>query len=553
MTTVYVNTASVGGDGTTNATSGANAAYVSLRQAILGEAANRTGLGDLEILCDGGLDDEFIAAADWSGWTTTASDRIIVKTNPANANAPLTVDYTKYHFGEVGTWSGQGTTGTLIEVGDGTQVINIKFSIQFRRDIASYNSGTTRRIMNQRENTYIEWNGCIFDIRGSDNAGSGTVRCVESPTSGAFGAQCFNSLFLGDQTTSTGGHTAFENTFLFAATRECYNNLFIGFDTAAENGGTNYIANNCFQDCVTELVDATPDSNVRYNLTDNASFNSSGTGDLVSKTLTFVGSGDYNLLDNTTGANADVIGAGIGPSADANVPTLDAYGNTRSGATSDLLPYEYALASPSPTYTITSIDGDNNVQAGQTNVSIVTSGIDPASVTQAVTLGGETLTINSWTDSGGNALINVDIPLHINAEWGTTHELAVTHDGGTTTLSGVTLSAPTGWETVSFATIPDTGTTESFYEYSQSDVTVGNFTAQVGDTLAFTSSTGLTIDGSSIPVVNPAATVTGSYKWWDASLSTWTPVSSYTITNLGVFGGGDTTVMIQEMISEMVN
>lgn len=204
-------------------------------------------------------------------------------------------------------------------------------------------------------------------------------------------------------------------------------------------------------------------------------------------------------------------------------------------------------------YTITSIDGDNDVQAGQSNVSIVTSGIDPASVTQAVTLGGETLTINSWTDSGGNALINVDIPLHINAEWGTTHELAVTHDGGTTTLSGVTLSAPTGWETVSFATIPDTGTTESFYEYSQSDVTVGNFTAQVGDTLAFTSATGLTIDGSSIPVVNPAATVTGSYKWWDASLSTWTPVSSYTITNLGVFGGSDTTVMIQEMISDMIS
>lgn len=155
--------------------------------------------------------------------------------------------------------------------------------------------------------------------------------------------------------------------------------------------------------------------------------------------------------------------------------------------------------------------------------------------------------------SAANTTINVDIPSDIDLEWGATHELAVTHDGGTTTLSGVTLSAPTGWETVSFSTIPDTGTTESFYEYSQSDVTVGNFTAQVGDTLAFTSATGLTIDGSSIPVVNPAATVTGSYKWWDASLSTWTPVSSYTITNLGVFGGGDTTVMIQEMISDMIS
>ena len=43
------------------------------------------------------------------------------------------------------------------------------------------------------------------------------------------------------------------------------------------------------------------------------------------------------------------------------------------------------------TYTITTIDGDNNVQAGQSNVDIVmtaTTGVT------SVTLGGETLTIN---------------------------------------------------------------------------------------------------------------------------------------------------------------
>lgn len=51
---------------------------------------------------------------------------------------------------------------------------------------------------------------------------------------------------------------------------------------------------------------------------------------------------------------------------------------------------------PPPSYTITSIDGDNDVQVGQPSAIITTSGIDAASVTQSVTLGGETLTINSW-------------------------------------------------------------------------------------------------------------------------------------------------------------
>lgn len=47
-----------------------------------------------------------------------------------------------------------------------------------------------------------------------------------------------------------------------------------------------------------------------------------------------------------------------------------------------------------PAYTITSIDGDNNVQAGQSNVDIVMTATTGVTVT---TLGGETLTINGVT------------------------------------------------------------------------------------------------------------------------------------------------------------
>jgi hypothetical protein len=150
------------------------------------------------------------------------------------------------------------------------------------------------------------------------------------------------------------------------------------------------------------------------------------------------------------------------------------------------------------------------------------------------------------TYSGVESAITTDIPSDIDLKWDTTHTLSVTDDAGTYTLDNVTLSAPTGWETVTFTTAPDEASTESFYEHIKTDATVGSYTLQTGDVLAWTTSTNLTLDGQTIPtVVSPAATVTGSYKVWSEALGSWSATSSYTITDLGVpdlgGGGGDTT------------
>lgn len=170
---------------------------------------------------------------------------------------------------------------------------------------------------------------------------------------------------------------------------------------------------------------------------------------------------------------------------------------------------------------IINIDTDNDVQAGQTSVTINAAGLDASPATQTATLGGETLTVNSWSATS----VNVDIPLHIDLEWGsTTNQLALTDDTGTVTLENVTLSTPTGWETVTFTSAPNIGTTSSFYEEAITDIP---FTAATSDTLAWESATGLTVDGQTIPVVSPPVTVTGDYKWWDDSAGSWTSVSSY--------------------------
>ena len=63
----YVNTASSGGDGTTNNTSGATAAYASLKDAA--DAAVTVASGDdYTILCTGTAD-TLTAAADFTQWT----------------------------------------------------------------------------------------------------------------------------------------------------------------------------------------------------------------------------------------------------------------------------------------------------------------------------------------------------------------------------------------------------------------------------------------------------------------------------------------------------
>lgn len=183
---------------------------------------------------------------------------------------------------------------------------------------------------------------------------------------------------------------------------------------------------------------------------------------------------------------------------------------------------------PPPSRSITNIDGDNNVKAGQTNVTVTTVGMDASPTISTATLGGESLTVvsagaTSWT---------VSMPLHIDLEWGsTTNDLVLTDDTGSVTLTGVTFLAPDGWETVTFSgTIPNTSDTDSFYEEAIADL---SYTMLAGDILAFESSTGLSVDTNTYVVVDPASTVTGGYKIWSDALQSWTSASSYTWTDGG--------------------
>lgn len=119
-----------------------------------------------------------------------------------------------------------------------------------------------------------------------------------------------------------------------------YNCLVVGFDIGyGRRYSSTYTAVNCIaQGCTDGFSSVSGSSD--YNLSDISS--DAPGANSVTSTLTFAdaSNGDYHLASGDT----DAIGAGIGPSSDANVPTTDIDGDTRSGTTCDIGADEYAAA-----------------------------------------------------------------------------------------------------------------------------------------------------------------------------------------------------------------
>lgn len=82
--TRYVNPSSSGGNGTTTALSGANAAYASLNAAITSEKTAFNGGSDAyKIVCAGGADGTLVGTIDWS---TTVTKTLLITTDDVNGN-----------------------------------------------------------------------------------------------------------------------------------------------------------------------------------------------------------------------------------------------------------------------------------------------------------------------------------------------------------------------------------------------------------------------------------------------------------------------------------
>lgn len=208
----------------------------------------------------------------------------------------------------------------------------------------------------------------------------------------------------------------------------------------------------------------------------------------------------------------------------------------------------YFTPTAAPGRSITNIDGDNSVQAGQTNVDITATGLDASPATQAANLilgttGSAALTVNSWAATN----VNVDIPLHIDLKWGVTnYAVELTDDTGTVTGSAnVTLATAAGWQTITFnGTIPTASTTESFYEAALTDADLGGAGYTMATTgndilLLGTTDSTLTVNADTTFSVDPAKAISADYKIWSESNQSFSDVSDFAITISGSISASD--------------
>lgn len=332
MQTRYINTASTaGGNGTTNATSGANRAYASLAE---WEAARQGTLTEVEeVICEGNTPD---ASCTVDGWTTSASYYILIRTTQANRH--------------------DGTSGTGYRLSVGAYENGLTISEDYVRveGIAFVNGGLANRFiyLNNASTLDVRIDACIFsggsiypqlDIT-SMSGGTIVVRnCVFD-----LGAASGRGVAVG----SSGGTVyLYNNTYVTSLADNGY------YDAAYGRTGTStVVARNCIAvstgvptnwSCFSGTYDSSSSNNVSSDGT--APGSSSKTGVVPS----FVSSTNFDLQSSDTVARD----SGADLSGVANFPfSVDILGNARSG-TWDIGAFEYQSAAVAslPPKSITSL------------------------------------------------------------------------------------------------------------------------------------------------------------------------------------------------------
>lgn len=338
----YVNispTNTPGGDGTTNAVTGANRAYATLSE---WEAAEQTDLvadGDTHrVLCSntgGGNSDTAQCIID--GWTTGASNGITVEQNPTDRTFGV-LDTSKYKMRSA-------LADGLIDIRQ--DYVDVKY-VQFERSQLGTSSGDRRALsITSDAGGAITLDGLVIVNVDTTSTGSGLLTGIlyTSSNNDTLTTNC--SVYDFDHPTKS--YKGVEKTSS-AGTNVVSNCTLQNNDTHLVHSGVSGLIakNNVLQDAVTADVSGTLDSSSDYNLTDKGSF-PTGSNNVLNSTLTFAdkANDDFHLDSGDT----DAIGAGIGPGSDSDIPTVDVDGDIRSGSSTDI---GYDLA-PSTANTIPSI------------------------------------------------------------------------------------------------------------------------------------------------------------------------------------------------------
>lgn len=262
--------------------------------------------------------------------------------------------------------------------GGGRLEIEGKGKLRFEREFVTNSSSQRGCIESRSMNTVYD--GVIFKALNT-NIGTGAVVGIRQAFSSTT-IRAVNCLFK-DFGNSSGGRGIRQEGSSTSA--EFYNNTYDNCGRAC-SAVTGTSRNQLFQNSsVDDHENGITD--IDYMLTDGTA---TGSNSVSSTTLTFVDAANdnYRLAATDTAA----IDAGIGPALDANVPTTDVDGTTRSGNDSDIGYAEYVSSGP----TITNIT--NPITTGGT-ATITGTGFGATQGSSTVTQDGVALTVTNWSDT----------------------------------------------------------------------------------------------------------------------------------------------------------
>lgn len=338
LITRYVNTASTsGGDGTTNATTGPNRAYVSLSAAEAAEATDLVSAGDqIEFLCTGTAADTTVAVIS-TGWTTGASNDITVKPNSSDVNTTGIYDTGKYRLELGANYSGnirvQSPANHFTVDGIQSQANGFQAALYLQ------GTGHMRAL------------GCICRST-SASANSRGIR--HGGTSGDF--LLVNNVIY--DFTNIGIHN---DSFQSSGTRTYYNNTVDSCSTGlsiASGSATTRVFNNLLTNNTTDYSSSaspTTDNNITSDATspDTAHRN-------ITVTYTDAAGGDFSTSDT------DVVDQGTDLSSDSTYAfSDDIIGTSRPqgsawdiGAFEDIASGAFTLAADSGSYSVTGTAAD---------------------------------------------------------------------------------------------------------------------------------------------------------------------------------------------------
>lgn len=332
----YVNTASVGGDGTTNNTSGSTAAYASIEDALTTEAANLvTANVYLEIYCEGSTDDNWDGT--WpAGFTTSLDCYIHIRGNSTtNGRHSGVWDASKY------TISNSTYNGAIIPSVANVWIDGIQIESTGNDDARAI--GVVIRNVAPAGSYWITNNIIRYNPSGTITTSSANNGIFVDQATGTRKTYIVNNIIYGF---TEGGvnlnNQANEELYL-------YNNTIYGcsygFNLACYGASdtvrvrNNILYNNAISDYYIEstATNYTTENNVTSDATspDGASFQS--------QTVTFedAGSEDFRLASSDTGA----IDRSSDLSGDGNFPFgYDCTGGARAG-TWDCGAFEYLATS----------------------------------------------------------------------------------------------------------------------------------------------------------------------------------------------------------------